>query len=168
MVWRVPFYVFWFVWPKLCQSSLEDVCFVISWPFQVHILLHFWINASLMLNRRAVVHFAHYHIFSILVSFLWIQLLRQDNHLNTILEGISERACNREIVDNDLVGLQSILMKLLSHFKDLEDVFALVFFSSRCLFSPFAFVVLVLLYQKNTKYSMFFETLKIIIWSNYL
>lgn len=49
---------------------------------------------------------------------------QMDNHLNTILKGISERACNKEIVDNDVVGLQSILMKLLSHFKDLEDVFA--------------------------------------------
>ncbi|GAY46472.1 hypothetical protein CUMW_097350 [Citrus unshiu] len=50
---------------------------------------------------------------------------QMDNHLNTILEGISERACKKEIVDNDVVGLQSILMKILSHFKDLEDVFAL-------------------------------------------
>lgn len=56
-------------------------------------------------------------------------MLCQDDHLNTILEGISERACKKEIVDNDVAGLQSILMKILSHFKDLEDVFALVFFS---------------------------------------
>ncbi|KAL9441648.1 hypothetical protein AB3S75_020195 [Citrus x aurantiifolia] len=50
---------------------------------------------------------------------------QMDDHLNTILEGISERACKKEIVDNDVAGLQSILMKILSHFKDLEDVFAL-------------------------------------------
>ncbi|KAJ0102793.1 hypothetical protein Patl1_04144 [Pistacia atlantica] len=49
----------------------------------------------------------------------------QDNHLNTILEGISERACCKEIVEDEVVGLQSILMKFLSHFRNLEDVLAL-------------------------------------------
>ncbi|XP_031284588.1 VPS35 endosomal protein sorting factor-like [Pistacia vera] len=50
---------------------------------------------------------------------------RMDNHLNTILEGISERACCKEIVEDEVVGLQSILMKFLSHFRNLEDVLAL-------------------------------------------
>lgn len=50
----------------------------------------------------------------------------QGNHLNTILEGISERACYKEIVEDEVVGLQSILMKFLSHFRNLEDVLALV------------------------------------------
>ncbi|KAJ0045103.1 hypothetical protein Pint_04081 [Pistacia integerrima] len=49
----------------------------------------------------------------------------QDNHLNTILEGISERACCKEIVEDEVVGLQSILTKFLSHFRNLEDVLAL-------------------------------------------
>ncbi|KAK0601095.1 hypothetical protein LWI29_021278 [Acer saccharum] len=62
-------------------------------------------------------------------AFLDIVLQSQmDNHLKTILEGISERACNKEIVEDEVVGLQSILMKLLSHFKDLEDLFALCHF----------------------------------------
>ncbi|GAV81964.1 Vps35 domain-containing protein [Cephalotus follicularis] len=50
---------------------------------------------------------------------------QMDNHLSTILEGISTRACNREIVEDELASLQSILLKLLSHFKELEVVFAL-------------------------------------------
>ncbi|XP_044480941.1 VPS35 endosomal protein-sorting factor-like isoform X2 [Mangifera indica] len=50
---------------------------------------------------------------------------RMGNHLNTILEGISERACYKEIVEDEVVGLQSILMKFLSHFRNLEDVLAL-------------------------------------------
>ncbi|KAH7544413.1 hypothetical protein JRO89_XS15G0163600 [Xanthoceras sorbifolium] len=62
-------------------------------------------------------------------AFLDIVLQNQmDNHLKTILEGISERACNKEIFEDEVVGLQSILMKLLSHFKDLDDLFALSHF----------------------------------------
>ncbi|KAJ7963774.1 UPF0505 protein C16orf62-like [Quillaja saponaria] len=48
-----------------------------------------------------------------------------DKHLNTILEGISERAWNKGINEDELASLQSILLKLLSFFKCLEDVFAL-------------------------------------------
>ncbi|KAH8519082.1 hypothetical protein H0E87_000775 [Populus deltoides] len=48
-----------------------------------------------------------------------------DNHLKTILEGISKRACHKEIHEDELESLKSILMKLLSHFTDLHDVLAL-------------------------------------------
>lgn len=50
---------------------------------------------------------------------------QMDNHLKTILEGISKRACNKEIHEDELESLKSILMKLLSHFTDLHDVLAL-------------------------------------------
>lgn len=50
---------------------------------------------------------------------------QMDNHLKTILEGISKRACHKEIHEDELEGLKSILMKLLSHFTDLHDVLAL-------------------------------------------
>lgn len=50
---------------------------------------------------------------------------QMDNHLKTILEGISKRACHKEIHEDELESLKSILMKLLSHFTDLHDVLAL-------------------------------------------
>ncbi|KAB5521161.1 hypothetical protein DKX38_025480 [Salix brachista] len=50
---------------------------------------------------------------------------QMDNHLKTILEGISKRACHKEIHEDELESLESILMKLLSHFTDLNNVLAL-------------------------------------------
>ncbi|KAG6689736.1 hypothetical protein I3842_11G189400 [Carya illinoinensis] len=50
---------------------------------------------------------------------------QMDNHLNTILGGILNRACNKAVAEDELESLQTILMKLLNHFKGLEDVFAL-------------------------------------------
>lgn len=50
---------------------------------------------------------------------------QMDNHLKTILEGISKRACHKEIHEDELESLKSILMKLLSHFTDLHDVLGL-------------------------------------------
>ncbi|KAF7831338.1 UPF0505 protein [Senna tora] len=46
------------------------------------------------------------------------------NFLNSILEGISRRAY-KEITEDELSNLQSLLVKLLSHLTCLEDVFAL-------------------------------------------
>ncbi|BBH02020.1 hypothetical protein Prudu_012459 [Prunus dulcis] len=48
-----------------------------------------------------------------------------DDHLNSILEGISKRACSEEIADDEMATLQSILVKLLSYYKDLEDIFSM-------------------------------------------
>uniref|UniRef100_A0A2P2LXT1 UPF0505 protein C16orf62 homolog n=1 Tax=Rhizophora mucronata TaxID=61149 RepID=A0A2P2LXT1_RHIMU len=53
---------------------------------------------------------------------------QMDIYLNTILEGISRRIFNKEIFEDELGSLQSILMKLLSNTKDLKDVFALSHF----------------------------------------
>ncbi|XP_059443996.1 uncharacterized protein LOC132175919 isoform X2 [Corylus avellana] len=50
---------------------------------------------------------------------------QMDNHLNTILGGISNRACNKVVTEDELASLQTILVKLLTHFKCLEDVLAL-------------------------------------------
>ncbi|XP_027329733.1 UPF0505 protein C16orf62 homolog isoform X3 [Abrus precatorius] len=50
---------------------------------------------------------------------------QMDNLLNTILEGISERAYNKGVTEDEMLSLQSLLVKLLSHFKCLEDVFSL-------------------------------------------
>ncbi|XP_058751934.1 uncharacterized protein LOC131625036 isoform X1 [Vicia villosa] len=47
-----------------------------------------------------------------------------DNHLDIILRGISERASNGVTID-EMSSLQSLLVKLLSHFECLEDVFCL-------------------------------------------
>lgn len=52
--------------------------------------------------------------------------LCQDNYLDAILEGVSKRACNKEIDESELGSLQSIFSKLLAHFNNLEDIFALV------------------------------------------
>ncbi|KAJ8754974.1 hypothetical protein K2173_015486 [Erythroxylum novogranatense] len=51
-----------------------------------------------------------------------------DNYLNAVLEGISERAVNKEISEDKLGFLQSFLTKLLSYMKDLTDIFALSHF----------------------------------------
>ncbi|XP_068312077.1 uncharacterized protein [Pyrus communis] len=48
-----------------------------------------------------------------------------DDHLSSILEGISKRACTKGIADDDLATLQSILVKLLSYCKDIEDIFSM-------------------------------------------
>ncbi|CAL0315900.1 unnamed protein product [Lupinus luteus] len=50
---------------------------------------------------------------------------QMDNILNTILEGISQRARNKGVTEDEMPSLQSLLVKLLSHFKCLEDVFCL-------------------------------------------
>ncbi|CAK7324574.1 unnamed protein product [Dovyalis caffra] len=50
---------------------------------------------------------------------------QMDSHLKTILEGISKLACHKEIHEDELESLKSILMKLLSHFTDLHNVLAL-------------------------------------------
>ncbi|MFQ6661363.1 hypothetical protein Gotur_029552 [Gossypium turneri] len=50
----------------------------------------------------------------------------QDGHLKTILEGISKLASDKVLAEDELASLQSILVKLLSHFKDLEHVFSLI------------------------------------------
>ena len=42
------------------------------------------------------------------------------------MEGVSNRACNKEIDESELGSLQSIFSKLLAHFNNLEDIFALV------------------------------------------
>lgn len=55
-------------------------------------------------------------------------LVMQDGHLKTILEGISKLASDKVLAEDELASLQSILVKLLSHFKDLEHVFSLVIF----------------------------------------
>jgi len=52
--------------------------------------------------------------------------LFQNNHLNAILEGISSRALNKRVKEDEMLSLQSFIVKLLSHFKHLEDVFSLV------------------------------------------
>ncbi|WVY89214.1 hypothetical protein V8G54_034728 [Vigna mungo] len=53
---------------------------------------------------------------------------RMNNHLNAILEGISNRALNKRVTEDEMLSLQSLIVKLLSHFKHLEDVFSLVHF----------------------------------------
>ncbi|EOY12279.1 Uncharacterized protein TCM_030833 isoform 2 [Theobroma cacao] len=59
-------------------------------------------------------------------AYLDILLQNQmDGQLKTILEGILKLACGKVIAEDELAGLQSILVKLLSHFKDLENVFSL-------------------------------------------
>ncbi|KAK7320363.1 hypothetical protein VNO77_29773 [Canavalia gladiata] len=50
---------------------------------------------------------------------------QMDNLLNTILEGILERAWNKGITEEEMLSLQSLLVKLLTHFNSLEDVFSL-------------------------------------------
>lgn len=43
-----------------------------------------------------------------------------------IMDGIVKRACNEGIAENELISLQSIFLKLLAHFNNLEDIFTLV------------------------------------------
>ncbi|XXG90561.1 hypothetical protein AAC387_Pa12g2296 [Persea americana] len=50
---------------------------------------------------------------------------QMDNYLSMILDGISLRACNKKVTEDELGSLQSVLIKLLSHFNCLEDAFAL-------------------------------------------
>ncbi|KAA8523649.1 hypothetical protein F0562_010072 [Nyssa sinensis] len=50
---------------------------------------------------------------------------QMDNYLNIILDGILKRACDEVVAENELTILQSIFVKLLTHFDNLEDIFAL-------------------------------------------
>ncbi|KAK3017404.1 hypothetical protein RJ639_006698, partial [Escallonia herrerae] len=45
--------------------------------------------------------------------------------LNAILDGIFERMCNEGMAQDELANLQSVFLKLLFHFNNLEDLFAL-------------------------------------------
>ncbi|KAJ4975936.1 hypothetical protein NE237_001042 [Protea cynaroides] len=47
------------------------------------------------------------------------------DYLTIILDGISDRACNKGVAESELDSLQSIFIKLLSHFDNLNDVLAL-------------------------------------------
>ncbi|KAF5949435.1 hypothetical protein HYC85_011428 [Camellia sinensis] len=53
---------------------------------------------------------------------------QMDNHLHVILDGIAKRACNEGIAEIELTSLQSIFLKLLAHFNNLEDIFSLTHF----------------------------------------
>ncbi|XP_057474859.1 uncharacterized protein LOC130762978 isoform X2 [Actinidia eriantha] len=50
------------------------------------------------------------------------------NNLNIILDGIKKRACNEGIAETELTFLQSIFLKLLAQFNNLEDIFSLSHF----------------------------------------
>ncbi|KAM7251968.1 hypothetical protein ACFE04_023851 [Oxalis oulophora] len=50
---------------------------------------------------------------------------QMNDPLRAILDGIWKRTCNGATMNDELGSLQSILVKLLSHFKNLDDVFAL-------------------------------------------
>lgn len=50
---------------------------------------------------------------------------QMDNYLNVILDGILKRACSKQIAEIELASLQSIVIKLLAHFNNLEDVLSL-------------------------------------------
>ncbi|XP_048235004.1 VPS35 endosomal protein-sorting factor-like isoform X2 [Ricinus communis] len=52
----------------------------------------------------------------------------QDNYLNILLEGLYTRACSKEAVEDEQGCLQSIMLKLLSHLKDLNNVLSLKHF----------------------------------------
>ncbi|PPS00604.1 hypothetical protein GOBAR_AA20061 [Gossypium barbadense] len=58
-------------------------------------------------------------------KFSGFEVISEDGHLKTILEGISKLASDKVLAEDELASLQSILVKLLSHFKDLEHVFSL-------------------------------------------
>ncbi|XP_039026976.1 VPS35 endosomal protein sorting factor-like isoform X3 [Hibiscus syriacus] len=59
-------------------------------------------------------------------AYLDIVLQNQmDGHLKTILEWISKLASDKVLAEDELASLQSILVKLLSHFKNVEHVFSL-------------------------------------------
>ncbi|XP_060209136.1 uncharacterized protein LOC132636334 isoform X3 [Lycium barbarum] len=53
----------------------------------------------------------------------------QNSYLDSILDGILERTSNDEIGENGLSSLQSILLKLLNHFDNLEDILQLNHFN---------------------------------------
>ncbi|XP_048321311.2 uncharacterized protein LOC107432545 [Ziziphus jujuba] len=62
-------------------------------------------------------------------AFLDIILQNQmDNHLNATLEGISKRASSKGTTEDELGSLQSVMVKLLCHCENLEDIFALEHF----------------------------------------
>ncbi|KAL5548438.1 hypothetical protein UlMin_003669 [Ulmus minor] len=51
-----------------------------------------------------------------------------DSHLKIILEGISKRTCGEGTAEDEQASLQSILVKLLSHYERIEDVFSSNYF----------------------------------------
>ncbi|XP_049350049.1 uncharacterized protein LOC125814625 isoform X1 [Solanum verrucosum] len=52
-----------------------------------------------------------------------------DSYLDSILDGIFERTLDEEIGENELSSLQSILLKLLNHFDNLENILRLNHFN---------------------------------------
>ncbi|XP_050216619.1 uncharacterized protein LOC126667645 [Mercurialis annua] len=53
---------------------------------------------------------------------------QMDTCLNALLEGLYTRACSKEVVEDEQGSLQSIMLKLLAHFKDLDDILVLKYF----------------------------------------
>ncbi|KAK4343998.1 hypothetical protein RND71_037092 [Anisodus tanguticus] len=53
-----------------------------------------------------------------------------NSYLDSILDGIFERTSDEEIGENELSSLQSILLKLLNHFDNLENILQLVDYGS--------------------------------------
>ncbi|KAL3503536.1 hypothetical protein ACH5RR_037985 [Cinchona calisaya] len=67
-----------------------------------------------------------YEYLEVLDAYVDIGLQNQmDIHLNSILNEIFERVCAKEIDESALSGLQSFLLKLLTHFDDLKDILSM-------------------------------------------
>lgn len=58
----------------------------------------------------------------------FLQPILQGMFLNVILDGILERARDVKIGENELLILQSVLLKILMYFGDIEKILALVCF----------------------------------------
>lgn len=50
----------------------------------------------------------------------------QDLYLSSALSQIFERLCNEVVTENEVASLQSIVVKLVTHFDDMQYVFDLV------------------------------------------
>lgn len=53
----------------------------------------------------------------------------QDHYLSSILSEIFERLCSEVVTEDELANLQSIIVKLVTHFDDMKQVFDLVSFT---------------------------------------
>lgn len=96
---------------------------------------------DLMLQNKMVRLKCHFctREFSVLISldftyqFQWIQ----ENHLDALLDDIVTLARDKFLSEEEQASLQSTILKLLSHFEDLQEVLPLVILSSLVLLSTF-------------------------------
>ncbi|KAK1318320.1 hypothetical protein QJS10_CPB04g00687 [Acorus calamus] len=92
------------------------------------------VDSSKSIINRVLQVISHYETLNeyLVTVEAYLDLILQyqmDNYLAIILDGISTQVFEKRVTEDDSDILQSVLVKLINHFNDIEDVFALSHFT---------------------------------------